>query len=84
MNSPTLSFNAVSGGENSEPVISGLQTISFDSGKILVNGQVIAEGIKDLTFNLDGNVLTVSVEIEREVSGTTRTVLRRRVAQIRL
>jgi hypothetical protein len=71
----TVTFSKVQGWNAGTRVLSGPQTLSFDSERVLWNGVVIAEGITDLTFNMSGNVLTAVLELERTatVAGIPRT-----------
>jgi len=82
----SLSFSTVVGWDGSVPVLSPSQTISFDSGRIVLNGNAIADQVTDLTFTLNGAALTASLALERPVmvQGVARQVVRRLVTQVRL
>ena len=80
----SLTFSKVTGWDGTASILSAPQTISFDSGRILLNGQVIADGIKDLSYTLAADMLTIDLEVEKSfpAGGTMRTVSQRLTAQM--
>jgi type II secretory pathway pseudopilin PulG len=80
-NSPAITYSKVQGWNASAPVLSAPQTISFGSGRILLNGVPVADTVKSLTFNRNGNgnAILVVLEVEKsvKVGGATRVISRR-------
>ena len=71
----TVTYSKVQGWADGTRVLTEPQTLSFDSGKVLSNGVIIAEGVTNLVFNMSGNLLTAVLELERtaHVAGFART-----------
>lgn len=80
----TVTFSKVQGWAAGARVLGAPQTISFDSGRVLSNGVIIADGVTDLVFNLSGNLLTAVLEIERSVhvAGFARTFMVNREVKV--
>ena len=85
INPQELSFSSVSGWDGEELVLRPRQTISFGSGQVLMNGNVMADGLKNLSFTLDDDLLTIDLEIEESstVGGISRLVSRRVISLLR-
>ena len=77
--SPSITFEKLTGWNVSTATYSTTQTISLTSGKVLLNGVAIGDGIKTLTFNQSGGSVTIAVEVERSVTvnGSARLFTRR-------
>ena len=71
----SVTFSKVEGWADGARVLTEPQSLSFDSGKVLSNGVIIAEGVTNLVFNMSGNLLTAVLELERSVhvAGFART-----------
>ena len=72
----SITFIKLAGWETSAPAYSIPQTISFVFGRVTLNGVTIAEGVTDLTFNQNGNLVTAAIKVEKNivVGGYNRTI----------
>ena len=61
----SIAYRKVTGWLPDGPVLSAVQTLSLDSGRVLASGVPVAGGIVDLAFRLDGRTLTATVSVER-------------------
>ncbi len=71
----SLTFLKVTGWSGSAAQTTALQTVSFNSGQVLLNGVNIGEGISDVVFNLNGQTLSILVAVQKSVvtGGTSKT-----------
>ena len=82
-----MTYSTIDGWDTFGVIVSPPKTLSFESGRILIDGEVIAaDDIGDLTINFDNNLLTTTLEVEKtfKARGQTQTVVSRHVAQLRL
>ncbi len=63
----SLTFTGVTGWSGSAAQTTALQTISFNSGQVLLNGVNIGGGISDVIFNLNGQTLSILVVVQKTV-----------------
>ena len=84
VDSRTLTFSGSTGWDGTGSIPGTSRTISFVSGEVLLEGQVIATGVSDLTFTFLDGVITIVLEYDSlvVVSGENRTIARRLVSQL--
>jgi len=85
-NATSVTFEPVSGWAGAAPVFDPPKTLVFQQGQILLDGAVIASGISGVTMNLNGNLLTIDVNIDPATfgSGTGTAEIRQLTAQLKV
>ena len=81
-----VTFRPVLGFDGVATILGAPRTLSFDDGKVVLEGVTLAEDIGDVLFNLVGSELVMFVEIEKTyiVGGTSQTLVRKLETRIRL
>ena len=83
----TLSYSSVTDWDwaNALPVVT-FKTLALNSGRVLLDGTVIAAGVEDLTFRRNGNLLTIVLVTTQafQSAGKSDSVLSRQTAQLRI
>ncbi len=82
----SITYTTLEGWDAFGPIASSVKNISFANGDISMDGIVFASGIKNLTFDWNGKVLTMAVDLEKTISvnGCTQTLIRRQEVDLRL
>jgi len=75
----SISYRKVIGWSPDGPILSAVETLSFQSGQVLASGVALAGGVADLTFRLDGRTLTATVSVERSATREHTVALVREV-----
>ncbi len=85
-NAPSISYTKITGWSGTAPTTSATQTLSFASGALSLNGQVIVDGLADVFFDLDVSVLTITVRVSATTAtrGVERVISRQLVANLSL
>lgn len=71
--SPAVSFRTVEGWDGSAPVLGPVHVLEFADGALSLDGRVLGSGFEDVSFRLQGSVLSVSAAMvhRRHSGGTT-------------
>jgi prepilin-type N-terminal cleavage/methylation domain-containing protein len=84
VNARSLSFCKAQGWLNGQPVLTPTQTFSFAGGKVTLNGNTIADSVKDFSFTLSGTILTAAVEVEKTTTVNNQQRVFNRRLEVRI